>query len=546
MKLGNGFISKRVVLAVLAVFCLASLTVSCAREEKPPPLEELGPNSYDVVVIGAGGGGISAAARLALKGKKVIVIEQHDRVGGYMSSFERDDYTFEASLHAMDGMGREIFPKLGIEDKVTVHKVDPAYRSVFPDFNFDVAGDVNLYRQRLKEQFPHEAEGIDGLIDQLALIYEGMTCLMDLQDKKDVGGTIWRMITKPSMFWPIIKYWDKTCEEMLNDFIHDEKLIALFIQLMAYTGTSADRVSGMFFAMMWISYHHVGFYYFEGGSQAVTKALAEVVRENGGEVLLNTLVTKILLEDGKAVGVQTKDGKEFKARYVISNANALDTFFKMIGEEHLPADYVERLKTMTIGLPAFAVYLGVDHDFTDTFPPGVHSYFVNPGYNQDEIFKYFREGVPEKNLYGLINYTMADPTDAPEGKNVIAIVSMMPYDYKGDWYESESYEKYDALKNEVAQIFIDRSEKLIPGLKDHIEVMEVGSPRTMEHYTLNPKGTIFGWEFSKEQSMLKRLSQKTPIENLYLASAWAFPGGGQSAVIMGGLMCADTIVKRDK
>ena len=132
--------------------------------------------------------------------------------------------------------------------------------------------------------------------------------------------------------------------------------------------------------------------------------------------------------------------------------------------------------------------------------------------------------------------------NAPPGKNVISIVSMMPYDYKGDWYESESYEKYDALKNEVAQIFIDRAEKLVPGLKDSIEVMEVGSPRTMEHYTLNPKGTIFGWEFNIEQSMLKRMKQKTPIKGLYLAGAWTFPCGGQSAVLMSGLMAADMIL----
>ena len=532
----------------LMVACMLVLFPSCKGEgPPPPPLAQLGPGAYDVVVIGAGGGGISAAAKLAMGGMKVLVIEQHDRVGGYMTSFEREDYTFEVSLHAMDGMGREYFPKLGIEDKVKVVKFDPAYRSIFPDFTFDVPADPELYRQRLKEQFPHEAEGIDELFDDLGLIYEGMRSLMNLQDKKDTGATIWRIVKRPHMFWPIIKYWDKTCSEMLADYSQDEKLIALFIQLMAYTGTSADEVSGMFFAMMWVSYHHVGFYYFEGGSQAVTKALAEVVEENGGDILLNTLATKIVIEDGAAVAVQTKDGKEFKCRYVVSNANVLDTFFKMVGREHLPEEYTHRLETMKIGLPAFALYLGVDHDFTDTFPEGIHSYFVNSGYDQNKTFKYFREGNPEKAMFGLINYTMADPTDAPKGKNVISVVSIMPYDYKGGWYESVSYEKYKALKEEVAQVYVKRAEAVVPGLSEHIEVMEVGSPRTMEHYTLNPKGSIFGWEFSKDQTMMKRLPQKTPIKNLYLAGAWGgMYGGGQSAVLMGGHAAATTILGREK
>jgi len=352
--------TKAIALSVLTLFVMASFFTACSGDGPvKQQATDLEPGSYDVVVIGAGGGGISAAARLAMGGMKVLVIEQHDRVGGYMSSFERDDYRFEVSLHAMDGMGREMFPQLGIEDKVKIVKLDPAYRSVFPDgLSFDTPADVGLYRERFKQQFPHEAEGVDALFDDLALIYEGMQTLLPLQEGKDIGGAVWKMIKKPWMFWPIIKYWDKNCTDMLADYVQDEKLIAIFIQLMAYTGVSGDNVSGMFFAMMWVSYHHSGFYYFEGGSQAVTKALAEVVEENGGEVLLNTLATKIVMKDGRAVAVQTKDGKTFNCRYVVSNANAPDTFFKMLGREYLPEDYVKNLETLKIGLPSFAVYLG--------------------------------------------------------------------------------------------------------------------------------------------------------------------------------------------
>ncbi|UCD83743.1 MAG: NAD(P)/FAD-dependent oxidoreductase [Deltaproteobacteria bacterium] len=537
-------LKKPAVLFLLAASVLTAAMVFGAIDNALCASPEGG--SYDVVVIGAGGGGVSAAAKLALGGMKVLVIEQHDKVGGYMSSFERGPYRFEVSLHAMDGLGTKAFDDLGIENKVKKVKLDPAYRSAFPDFEFDVPADPELYRARLKEKFPHEAEGIDELFGDLELINYSMECLMKLRDKEDVGGTLWKILKKPWMFWPIIKYWNASCSEMMDDYIHDEKLISLFIQLMSYTGVGSDRVSGILFAMMWTSYHHNGFYYFEGGSQAVTKALAEVVEENGGDVLLSTLVTKIVIKDGKAVAVQTEDGKEFKGRYVVSNANAPSTFFELIGREHLPEDYVKRLESMTIGLSAFAVYLGVDYDYSETFPEGIHSYFINPGYNQAEVFKYYYEGIPEKAMFGLINYTMVDPTDAPEGKNVIAIVSIMPYDYKGDWYESVSYEKYHALKEEVAMKYIERSEKFLPGLREHIEVMEVGSPRTMEHYTLNPRGTIFGWEYSLEQSMLKRLPQETPIENLYLAGAWTFPGGGQSAVLMSGAEAARKILDREK
>ena len=129
---------------------------------------------------------------------------------------------------------------------------------------------------------------------------------------------------------------------------------------------------------------------------------------------------------------------------------------------------------------------------------------------------------------------------------MICLATIMPYDYKGDCYESESYEKYTALKEEEAMKLVKRSERYLPGLSSHIEVMEVGSPRTMEHYTLNPKGTIFGWDNTPEQSMMNRLPQETPIDNLYLAGAWTFPGGGQSAVLASGLSAAKLILAREK
>jgi protoporphyrinogen oxidase len=150
----TNFLGKPAALVLLLAYLLIVLP-SCGKEgPPPPPLEELGPGAYDVVVIGAGGGGISAAAKLAMGGMKVLVIEQHDKVGGYMTAFERDDYRFEVSLHAMDGMGRELFPKLGIEDKVKVVKLERAYRSVFPDFTFDCLGTSNSTERASRRNSP--------------------------------------------------------------------------------------------------------------------------------------------------------------------------------------------------------------------------------------------------------------------------------------------------------------------------------------------------------------------------------------------------------
>lgn len=514
------------------------------------PFAQPAPQQYDVVVIGAGGGGLAAAARLARAGKKVLVLEQHSKVGGYMTNFQRGDYTFEVSLHAMDGldepggMNRAGFRALGILDKVQPVKLDPMYRAVFPDFTIDVPAEAAAYQALLQEKFPEEAEGIAALFANQRTINRAMQAMIGLAGEER-GKSLREILFHPWIFWPVIKYWNATLSEMLDDFIHDPKLIAVFTQLSGFAGAEPNRVSALFFSVMWNSYHLGGYYYFVGGSQSVSNALAEVIQENGGEIKLNTLVTKIVLEGKRAVAVQTRDGAEYPCRFVVSNANAPDTFFKLIGREHLPADYVQKLENLQIGLSAFQVFLGVDHDFRDLFPRS-HDLMINVTYDQAENFGYYTRGEPDQVPFAIVNYSVVDPTAAPPGKNVICLTSIMPYDWQDGWHEQESYARYQALKEEVAWTLIRRAEAFVPGLSQRIEVLEVGSPRTMEHYTLNPQGTIFGWDNTPEQSMMKRLPQETPIENLYLAGAWTFPGGGQSAVLSSGLMAAEKILARDQ
>jgi len=535
---------KNRISSLLAVSLLLLVPLVTAAEPKS------GAAVYDVVVIGAGGGGLGAAAALARNGKKVLVLEQHSKVGGYMTNFQRGPYSFEVSLHAMDGLDPggftdTTFKALGIRDKVKPVKLDPMYRTIYPDLIMDVPADVAAYRSLLKKQFPSEARGIDRLFKTMAKINKGMNALTGALSE-DKAPSLKVVFLKPWTFYPVLKYWNKTLDEMVNDFVKDEKLIAIFTQLSGFAGNEPEKVSAMFFAMMWDSYHFSGYYYFVGGSQSVSDALAEVITENGGEIKLSTLAVKIVIEDGKAVAVRTRDGAEYKCRYVVSNANAPDTFFKMVGREYLPADYVKKIESLKIGMSVYVVYLGVDYDYRDQFPKGAHELMITETYNQHQNFEYYNQGVPEKISFAIADYSLVDPTAAPPGKNVICLTSILPYDWKDGWHEQESYAKYRALKEESAMVLIKRAEKYLPGLSRHIEVMEVGSPRTMEHFTLNPRGTIFGWDNVPEQSLLKRLKQDTPIPNLFLAGAWTFPGGGQSAVISSGLSAAQKILAKDK
>ncbi|MFH1465376.1 MAG: FAD-dependent oxidoreductase [Pseudomonadota bacterium] len=540
-----------------------------------------GTESYDAVIIGAGGGGLAAAAALSRAGYATVVLEQHHDVGGYMCNFERMGYRFEASLHAIDGldptphpddpgwtmgMNVETLQALGIYERLALVRADPMYRVLYPDLDAEIPADAAAYLAQLQALFPAEADGLAAMFALLHDVDEVMRVIIAYQYAgKDIGGAdaaeFFAEITERDLMDQLFLVQSlmdgTTLSEFMADYISDPALISLWTQLAGFAGAQPDDVAALFFLVMWNSYHFGGYYYVEGGSQAISDALAGVIEENGGRIRLHSLVTGIDLEGGRAIRVRTEDGACFEADWVVSNANAPATLLDMVGAEHLPTEdpgdpfHPDRLAegntdSLQIGLPAFQVCLGVDTDYTELFG-GTHEVMIADSADVGENFQYYFDSDVERAPYAIADYTVLDPSDAPEGHNAICLTSMLMYDWEEEWRWAESHEAYQALKDEVAWKLVQRAEEdFLPGLTEHVEVMEAGSPHTLRGFTLNPRGTIFGWDNTPEQSMNHRMPQQTPIENLLLAGAWTFPGGGQSAVLSSGAIAAMSIMAAEE
>jgi all-trans-retinol 13,14-reductase len=503
-------------------------------------------DEYDAVIIGAGLGGLSCGAAFARQGFRPLVIEKHVRAGGYATTFQRPGgFVFDASLHSTtvgerNGV-RDLlpgFPEIkGLE--FVPHKT--LYRAIYPDYDIRVPGrDLPGYIRDLASKFPEEKAGIEGLFGDM----QGLAS--DINRYSAAGGRV-DMARFVQDYPSLAKTFGKTWGAMVDARVTNPKLKAIVSALWGYYGLPPSRLSPYYYALPTIGYLQEGGYYPVGKSQKISDAFVAFIEERGGKVLLKTRVEKILVKNGAAHGVRTADGWEFTGKVVVSNANAPDTFKKMIDEPDLVKATLARMEKLSISLSTFQIFLGLKKDLVRETGLKDTEIFYNTGYDIEEEYKATLRGELTNPGFGATLYDNLYQGYSPAGKNTLSIMTLMGYapweKYEADYFAGKK-DAYRAEKNRMADILIDQVEKvLVPGLRKAIEIREVATPLTNVRYTANARGAIYGWDQTLDNSGPSRFPQRTPVKNLYLAGAWTNPGGGYGAVIPSGLLCFAEIMK---
>lgn len=497
---------------------------------------------YDAIVIGAGLGGLGAAAKLSRVGKRVLVLEHHSVPGGYAHEFRRGKYRFDVSLHALDGMapggwGYDAMKQTGIQNRLHLHRLDPFYTYRTPERDVVVHADFAQYESELIKHFPHSASGIRALFDASMHAFLQVRRLMQDRMEERIPDEL-----IPSRYGDALTVMSQSLAEFIGQYVDDPELIGAFTALWPYYGLPPSQLNAATFVMPWGSYHLSGAYYPQGGGQALSRALEAVIQENGGTLRYQQTVTKIHMSNERATGVETEKGLRADADIIIANSNAPDTFMKLVGREQLPSEFVENLQPMTPSLSCAVLYLGVERDLVKE-GWNYHEMYVSETNNPETDHANVLRGDWAHTPIGISNYSAAD-NPAPEGSTVLSIFSLAPMDYQDQWGTGGDLNKYGKnehylqLKQSVAEHLLTRTEEFIPGLRSAIKYQEMSTPLTNIRYSLNPSGAIYGFAQNVEQAYVGRLSQKTPIQNLFLAGAWSFPGGGMSAAMLSGVEAA--------
>lgn len=470
---------------------------------------------YDVVVIGAGVGGLIAANLLVRGGLRVLLIEQHYMVGGYCSTFRRAGYTFDAATHFYPLLGNpetltgRLLKELGIDTGWV--KMDPVDTFHFPDgTRFAVPADLDLYLKKLKEEFPSETAGIDAFFEAARETYMlGLLHYFRGRPLEALGRLIpWR---------------DVTVRQALDRFFTDPRLKLLLTADCPHWGSPPGRTSFVFDSMLRLSYF-LGNYYPQGGSQAFADAMAARFEERGGHVLMSGHVDRILIEHGAACGVEIEvlrgpgaGGRHtVRAGAVISNADLLLTLERLVGPEHLPPGTLEPLRQLKPTFPCFLCHVGLEGVPDDVLEDAQGYYWDS--WDMDRV------GVDALRCKIFVP-TLYEPGMAPPGGQIVILQKVLEMDYEGvaDW---------TAHKARIEAFLLDQLESRIPGVSKHIVVKTSATARTSWRFTLNHRGAMLGWEMSPEQLGTGRPDVTAGIPNLYLTGHWTRPGGGITPVIV--------------
>jgi phytoene dehydrogenase-like protein len=489
--------------------------------------------AYDVVIIGTGMGGLTAGALLAKRGLKVVLLEKGSQPGGYVVSFRRKGFIFDATGVFVGGCepGGEFDVLLKEVDVQLEFKKIDSIRNIYSGFEIALqSGGFDHYIERLKAMFPEEERGIER--------YEGITSRIGAEVKALSRIKWYKKALFPFFFRNLVRFSGTTHQAILDGLFKGHELKMALSSLPVTVPPS--ELSFLFVATFLSKVISQGAYYPKGGMGVISRALAGSIERSGVTIRYGTEATRILTRGNEVMGVVTNEGQVINAPTVISNVSLPQTFRRLLSEGP-PSSLARRLNHLQYSLSNFIVYLGVRADAEINCLP-FFTYLRSISDLEEEYRMLGKGEIPENPTLIMVIPSKIDPSLAPEGTHVVKLVSLAPYGYRNQWNRTNR-PSYHSIKEEVAQRLIAHVEsRIVPGLKGKILFHEAATPVTLERYTGNEQGAMYGLAATPRQFGRHRPPNRTSIEGLYLAGHYTRPAHGIVGAAISGSFAARMIL----
>lgn len=412
---------------------------------------------YDVIIIGSGLAGMTAANILGRNGHQVLLLESHNKLGGFATWFFREnrEHVFDISLHGFPvGMiktCRKYWSK-DIADSIVQLK---DVRFVNPQFDVQTDFTKEHYTKVLVEKFGIPLETVSAFFEYLGS--------MNFYDNSQL-----------------------TNRELFEKFFPGRNDVTrILMEPITYANGSTLDDPAITYGIVFSNFMSKGVYTFKGGTDFLIAKMKDELLKNNVDIKMQTKVDKILIENGRTAGV-VLNGKPVKTKVVLSNANIRSTILNLVGEEHFPKDFVEKTKAVRLNSSSCQVYMGLKKDATIPHIGDLIFTSTHPTYDPAKLL-----ALKVTSRTFSVYYPQETRPQVEDAR--VAIVSSTNCHYD-DW-KNLSPEEYEKEKQIMIEETIKGLEAFIPDIRDKVEIVEAATPLTVERYTLHPKGSSFGTKF---------------------------------------------------
>jgi phytoene dehydrogenase-like protein len=497
--------------------------------------------AYDCVVIGAGNGGLGAAAQLAAKGASVLLLEQHNLPGGFASSFVRGRFEFEAALHEFCDVGSPTHKgsvREFLEDEIGVYldwvEVPEAYRIILTDPGEDL--DVTMpygvedFIDAIEEASPGSGAAVTAYVSLCQEVVEAISYIGRSKGNPDRS-----VLTK--QYANFLKTCPYTVDEVADALKIPDKARKILHAQWTYLGPPLSRLNFTVYGAMLYKFLITSAYIPRQRSHEFALALDARIRELGGDIEYNTRVEKILVENGRVTGVVTSRGDHIETGHVISNVSPTLVYNDLISPRSaVPETALRACNARVNGLSAFVVYMGLDATLEE-LGLNEYSYFVYANMNTDEMYDTFKT-LDAPKVQAVLCLNNALPDCSPPGTSIVSITTL----YQPEVWQHVSPQDYVAVKNRVANDLIaDLEQATGAPIKEHIEELEIATPQTFARYTGSYNGIIYGYEPEPWDSLIPRMMMMNDdrhFSGLEFCGGYAFRCHGYSSSFMSGQTAA--------
>jgi all-trans-retinol 13,14-reductase len=503
-----------------------------------------------IIIIGSGMAGLTAGAYLAKAGNAVTIYEQFPTPGGVTATVTQDGFGWDIGPLLLEGFapgdkGRAILEELGVSDQVkTIHEDRGLSMPEFALWKPKEYAGPYWRKERLKELFPAESSHLDNYYH----FYDRMIGLMSLGRKAETAQgveALWLKLRMWAAFQGVKRMVNWNGSQLMDHFFESPAIKTLLMGIVADFVTAPSEFPALGVPSIHLETAfdkriptfpgtqsaQTAYSYILGGCQSLVTAVIHVYNTDGGKIVTNTAVKRILIEGGRITGVELANGHFEPADIILASGGMHEVFFDLVGRNNLPPHWISQIESNLLMESVLMVQLGIDFDPTP-YQPAALCYYYNT-YDLEKAVKRLRTGDYHEGKEGLLIYvpSLHSPSLAPSGCYAVTIYTVAPDTLnEGDWSNR---------REELADKLVKEAERYIPGLRQHTKTRMVLTPadyrsRThQKHHSFGGVPPVIG---------NKPPSHQTPIPGLWFIGAQSESGGGVLNVMLGARKAASQII----